>query len=365
MTFTVLGIGTAVPPTTVNQEDAEGLARSLCCRTAEQASWLPSIYRQSGINKRHLCHGRDAIDDIVHRTHLSNSIFVPTDTNRDTGPTTAQRMQHYRQEAGPLATRAAVEALGNSGVAPREITHLITISCTGFFAPAVDIALIRELHLRPDTQRTHVGFMGCHGALNGLRVARAFAEADAAARVLVCAVELCSIHYHYSWDPQQIITNALFADGAAAVVGGATEANDWRLAASGSYVFPDTENAMSWNISDHGYAMTLSKRVPELIARNLRTSVQQWLDGQGLRVQDIGSWAIHPGGPKILSSVGDALGLSEQQTAASREILADYGNMSSPTLLFILQRLRKAQAPRPCVALGFGPGLVVEAALFT
>ncbi len=239
----------------------------------------------------------------------------------------------------------------------------MTVSCTGFAAPGFDLGLIQSLELRPTVERTHVGFMGCHGALNGLRVARAYADADPAARVLLCAMELCSIHYHYAWNPKRLVGNALFADGAAALVGMAGAA-DWCASAAGSCLFPRSAHAMTWSIGDHGFDMTLSAKVPGLIADNLRPWLEQWLRGLGLVIADVGSWAVHPGGPRIVSAVESALDIGGTQTQVSREVLAQFGNMSSPTVLFILQRLREAGAPRPCVAIGFGPGLVAEAALF-
>jgi predicted naringenin-chalcone synthase len=252
-------------------------------------------------------------------------------------------------------------------VDPGSLTHLVTVSCTGFHAPGVDIELMKELKLRPTIERTHVGFMGCHGALNGLRVAGAFTRGMAGARVLLCAVELCGLHYHYRWSPKKMVSNALFADGAAAVVGvapSAAPADAWRATASAACLFPDTEYAMTWSIGDHGFEMTLSTRVPDLLARNVRPWLAAWLAECGLRLSDVASWAIHPGGPRVLSAVEEALDLPPDATAVSQEVLAECGNMSSPTMLFVLQRLRARRAPLPCVALGFGPGLATEAALF-
>jgi predicted naringenin-chalcone synthase len=240
----------------------------------------------------------------------------------------------------------------------------VTVSCTGFQAPGFDIELIKKLHLAPTIERTHVGFMGCHGALNGLRVARAYADSQPAARILLCAVELCGLHYRYSWTPRSMVSNALFADGAGALVGAAGDTAGWRAVASGTCVFPDTQYAMTWSIGDHGFEMTLSTHVPGLIAQHLRPWVEQWLAGNGLKLAEIASWAVHPGGPRILSAVEESLGLASEATAVSREVLECCGNISSPTVLFILERLRQRQAPRPCVALGFGPGLTAEAALF-
>ncbi len=369
MSFAILGLGTALPPTRLSHADAERVARAMCCSTPEHAQLVAALYRQCGIASRHILFGADVVRDVLDGTRHTGSPYLPNGADHP-GPTTRQRMKTYEEHALPLALRAAGAALAEAELAPGRVTHLVTVSCTGFAAPGVDIGLMKRLGLRPTAQRTHVGFMGCHGALNGLRVAKAYAEADPAARVLVCAVELCSLHYHYGWNPKRMVANALFADGAAAVVGGgepgasAPGAGDaWRVVAHSSCLFPDSEYAMTWHIGDHGFDMTLSTRVPNLIAANLRPWVERWLDENGLALGDVASWAVHPGGPRVLTDVEQALGLDPAATAVSREVLGECGNMSSPTVLFLLERLRRQGAPRPCVALGFGPGLVVEAAL--
>jgi predicted naringenin-chalcone synthase len=226
---------------------------------------------------------------------------------------------------------------------------------------------MRGLGLPATVERTHVGYMGCHGALNGLRVARGYADADPGARVLLCAVELCSLHYYYGWSPGLMIANALFADGAAAVVGApaaAAPADAWCAAATGSCLVPDSAKAMTWTVGDHGFEMSLARQVPALIAQHVRPWLEAWLAREGVALEEVGSWAVHPGGPRILDAVEEGLGLPRAATAVSRAVLAEHGNMSSPTVLFVLGRLWAAGAPRPCVALGFGPGLVAEAALF-
>ena len=367
MSLALMGFGTAVPTTAVTQTEAAKLAERICCRTEGQAELLPSLYRQSGISKRHLAFSPQVVADILQGTKHSGSVFLPREDAEDLGPTTGQRMQHYVGEAGTLAVQASQQALREAALEPGSLTHLVTVSCTGFRAPGVDIELIKQLGLRATIERTHIGFMGCHGALNGLRVARAFTAALSEACILLCAVELCGLHFHYPWSPKQMVSNALFADGAAAVVGVAPSAapeDAWQAIASGACLFPDTEYAMTWSIGDHGFEMTLSTRVPDLLARYLRPWLADWLGECGLRFDEVASWAIHPGGPRILNAVEQALGLSSEATAVSREVLAEYGNMSSPTVLFLLQRLRARRAPRPCVALGFGPGLATEAALF-
>jgi predicted naringenin-chalcone synthase len=274
-------------------------------------------------------------------------------------------MQRYAEESLPLAEAAAARSLELAAIRPEAITHLITVSCTGFFAPGLDIGLVKRLRLSPTVGRLHVGFMGCHGVLNAMRAARATVIADPASVVLLCAVELCSLHYQYGADSDTLVANALFADGAAAMVGRAsTDREDgWRLISSGSYLLPDAEDGMTWKIGNHGFEMTLSSRVPELICGNLHPWLEGWLAKSGRRLEEIRSWAVHPGGPRILTSVAEALRLPETAMTTSAEILARCGNMSSPTILFVLRRLQEQGRRPPCVALGFGPGLVVEAAL--
>ena len=365
MNLTLLGVGTCVPPHSINQTQAAQVAKAVCCRNDDQASILPSLYRQTGIQNRHMVFAENAVADVLGGTAHSKCEFLPAENRGDLGPTTGQRMKRYVAEALPLAVQSAKQALQRSGVNVGTLTHVITVSCTGFSAPGVDIGLIKELGLAASVQRLHVGFMGCHGAIDALRAALAFVRAEQAARVLLCAVELCSLHYFYGWDPKKMVANALFADGAAALVGAASAGTGepWQVAATGSCLFPQSEYAMTWNIRDHGFEMTLSTRVPGLIAAQLRPWLARWLGEHGLSIADIGSWAVHPGGPRVLAAVEESLGLHAGSLAVSREVLAECGNMSSPTLLFVLDRLRARLAARPCVALGFGPGLVAEAAL--
>ncbi len=365
MSFSIRGIGTAVPVHTVTQTEAAALAHEVFCENEQQERLLSVLYRKAGVKIRHTA--------MPYRTALQwlPAKVGPVETGArpaTRGPTTGERMRFYAEHAPSLAEQAAREALADANVHAREITHLITISCTGFHAPGVDTALIQRLDLRPTTQRVQIGFMGCHGAINGLRVAQALSAADPAACVLLCAVELCSLHYRFQWDPEQIVANAIFSDGAAAIVGGSktmADDNAWSVQTTGSCLLPDSQAAMAWRIEDYGFEMTLQARVPELIGEHLRPWLAAWLAEQGQPLESIRSWAVHPGGPRILSAVEASLQLPREATAASHEILSNYGNMSSPTVLFIIDRLRSSQAPRPCVALGFGPGMFAEAALMT
>lgn len=360
MSLTILGLGTAVPEHTMNLTESLELATTLICENEQQVRLLQVLYRKSGVKNRHTV--------LPYRVALD---WVPPESSTGEkrvtlGPTTAERMQYYLEHAPPLAQRAALRAAEEAAVALADITHLVTVTCTGFTAPGIDIELMRRLQLRPTTQRIQVGFMGCHGAINGLRVAAALTAADPSARVLLCAVELCSLHCRFRWDPERMVSNALFADGAAAIVAaeqaGSRRAN-WRVLATGSCLIPDSTDAMTWRIGDHGFEMTLDARVPDLICTHLRPWLAEWLRQFDHSIESVGSWAVHPGGPRILNAIEESLGLGRDAISVSRQVLSDYGNMSSPTLLFILNQLFQQNARRPCVALGFGPGLVAEAAL--
>jgi len=364
MTCVLAGIGTAVPSHRISQADAAELTKSFCCFTDQQERLLPVLYRRTGVESRHSVLLGPANGSVAGR----QSFYQPARDEFDRGPKTSKRMARYEHEVAPLAIRAAQKALQESRLPPSRVTHLITVSCSGFGAPGFDIKLMKALCLPSDLARTHIGFMGCHAALNGLRVAKSFIESDPDACVLLCAVELCSLHQQYGWNPEQIVANSLFADGAAAVVCVDESNNDtsnWRVAASGAHIVPDSEEAMSWRIGDHGFEMTLSARVPDLIRQELRPWLEGWLKANSFSISQVSAWAIHPGGPRILGACADAAGLDPSLLAASRQTLATYGNMSSPTVLFILERIRSQNVHVPCVALGFGPGLAVEATLFT
>lgn len=369
MALRVSGIGTAVPEYSISQADAAKTWASYAGVEGKRARTIQALYRRSGVKKRHSV----LLDGPNGSSLPTQTFFQPVRFEGDRGPTTHARMDRFESDAPGLAREAAVAALDQAEMEPADLTHLITVSCTGFFAPGMDTTLVDILGLSPTVQRTHVGFMGCHGSLNGLRVALSFADADPSARVLVSSVELCTLHMSYEWDPDALVANSLFGDGAAAIVGvgeggasggGPSTDGPWRLAASGTCRLPASHDAMSWRIGDYGFRMTLSPSVPDIIQANLREWLKGWLGGLGLGLDEIATWAVHPGGPRILSSVGEALELPPEANTVAKGVLSEFGNMSSATILFILERLRQENAPRPCVAMAFGPGLVAEAALF-
>ncbi|HWQ11889.1 MAG TPA: type III polyketide synthase [Roseiflexaceae bacterium] len=370
VTPAILGLGTAVPPHCVAQSYlSEWLAEALAGQPA-LARWVRSLYRLSGIETRHSCLPDASLPP-------GGSRFAPTRSLQE-APTTAERMAIYAREAPAIGVAAARGALADLvGDAPEEVaaaaasvTHLIAVSCTGFFAPGLDLAIADRLGLRHSVERTLVGFMGCSAAFNGMRLAAAIVRARPEARVLVVCAELCSIHAQPELDRVNLTVTSLFADGAAACLvgddphGGRERIELDRFATAYA---PDTADAMSWRIGDHGFRMTLSPQVPRIIGQIAPAAVEALLDGRPRPRH----WAIHPGGPSIVDQVAEALGLSEEQAAPSRAVLRGYGNMSSPTILFVLRELReRLRAGRPAdpqaaVAMAFGPGLVAELAHMT
>ncbi|MFO0807512.1 MAG: type III polyketide synthase [Gemmataceae bacterium] len=358
----LIGIGTALPGPSIAQDQA---AKVISRLTGVDEDWTTSLFHGTRIERRHFSLPPEAVVDALAGTSESGSPFVPH-RDRPAGPSTAARMAVYASVAPRLATAAASSALADANVDSKSVTHLVTVSCTGFTAPGIDTALIRGLALPPTVERVQVGFMGCHAAVNGLRVVRGLLAAAPRTTAMLVAVELCSLHFDYRYGSAGMVPNALFADGAAAAIlrsGTATEG--WALTATGSCWWPDTDDAMTWRIGDNGFEMTLSSKVPSLIAQNLRPWLGHWLSERGLKFADIKSWVVHPGGTRILDMVEGSLELPSRAIEMSRRVLSEHGNMSSPTVLFILDRLRQHGATLPCVVLGFGPGLMAEAALLT
>ena len=365
MSLTLLGLGTASPERSIAQADAATLAAGFNNAEPGRERTLTAIYRQTRIRTR----GSVLLEEPACEP-FAQSFYPPAAAADDAGPTTAARMERYREASVPLAVAAARSALGAGAVTPAVVTHLVTCSCTGFANPGLDLDVVAALGLPAGVHRTHVGFMGCHGAFNALRVADAFATADPRAVVLVICVELCSLHFQYGCRVDSIVANSIFADGAGAVVGvGAehargAESSRWRIIGQTSRILPDSADQMGWIIGDHGFEMSLSAQVPDTLRRHIAPFVAESLAGLGLGPADVQAWAVHPGGPRVLTSVAEALALPPHTLDASHHVLAAHGNMSSATILFILERLIAAGAATPCVALAFGPGLTAELAVF-
>lgn len=362
MSLQIIGLGTSVPKFSYNTELDIQTAKAVLKPTEEQKTWLPEIYKNTTIERRF-----NSLDENDFKNLLQKNEGAGTSGWR--GPSIAERMRYFERDAYPIAIASATEAIKNSGWSQKEITHLISVSCTGIVTPGIDIALLEGINLRGDIGRTHIGSMGCQAAINAFRIASALAK-DSNEKILISAVELCSLHYYCSWSPTHIIANSLFGDGAAAVTCADSQSmgdrpkRSWKLAAVESTVIPNTKKHMGWLVGDFGFEITLNKKVPDIIKKFLKPWIENWLGKLGMNLKDIHSWAVHPGGPKILDSVQESLELDANALDYSRTVLRNYGNMSSPTVLFVVKEMMKADVDMPCLMLGFGPGLSVEAALW-
>ncbi len=319
--------------------------------------WDPAwaeVFAASGVERR-----AAAIDvDAFYR------VGVPGAGGGET-PGTAERMRAHQPAARALGAAAAGRALARAGPGTvAEVGDLIAISCTGYAGPGLDVHLAADLGLDPAVRRLAIGHMGCYAALPGLRTAAALAGASGRGALVTC-VELCSLHLQPARSREEAVCQSLFGDGAGAALVG-PGASGPRIVAARSRTIPGTEQRMGWLIDGNGFRMSLSPRVPAIIERALAPLLAELLDPHGLTVPDVGHWVVHPGGPEILDRVGRRLGLADACLARSREALADGGNRSSATVLFILQSLLDSGEVRPgewIVMLAFGTGLTLEALL--
>jgi predicted naringenin-chalcone synthase len=332
----------AVPDNDVHEafvHFAEGL---LCDRRSRLL--FDRMVKRSGIKRRWSC-----VDP-------SDGFYVP-----GRFPSTGQRMSRYAAEAPALAQKA-VDRLG-LGDEICDVSHLIVTSCTGMSAPGVDLELVRRCGLDPGVERTIIGFMGCNAAINALRLARHIVRSTLSAKVLIVSLELCTLHLQETEDIERLLSFLLFGDGCAAAL---VSAEPMGLALDGFHaeLVPDAADQVTWTVGDMGFDMFLSGKIPATIAGALRGASAKVL--AGTPAEAFGMWAVHPGGRTVLDAVEDAFSLGQGALAVSRAVLRDHGNMSSATVLFVLDALmRDGMHPggRGC-AMAFGPGLTAETMLF-
>lgn len=357
-------IGTLVPENTYLQE-------SICER---MKSWVNGernrrlvhhAYRNSGIGTRYSVLG-DFLEGATDPLFRVGPDGIPVE------PTTRARNDRFAQEARSMAVKLARRSLDQCpDVTPVDVTHVITVTCTGFSNPGLDYYIARDLNLRPDVQRYALGFMGCYAALPALRMAWQFCRADPSAVVLVMAVELCTLHLHFADKMDSLLANAIFADGAASALVTArkppSKHSAFVIDGFSSALIPEGEKDITWKIGDKGFEITLSSYVPGIIGSRIQSLVQPALRIHGLSAEDIGRWAIHPGGKAIVDNIQNELRLRPEQVEASRSVLRNYGNMSSATILFVLKKLLEthdaAAGNERVFAIAFGPGLTVETAV--
>jgi predicted naringenin-chalcone synthase len=276
--------------------------------------------------------------------------------------------QQHALDLSVMAVKSMLQKIPDFDLA--SITHVINVSCTGLYAPGLDIELVRRLGLSPGVQRTGINFMGCYAAFNALKVADAFCAQNKDAIVLIVCTELCSLHFQKSASDDNLISNALFSDGSAAVLvqGNAPSGISLNPIAFRTALVEADDRDMAWAIGDLGFQMRLSTYVPSLIKGGISSLVSSLLENTGKAIDDIRFFAIHPGGKKILESIEQELGLHPDLNEAAYYVLRNFGNMSSPTVLFVLGRVMETLSQNdknePVLSFAFGPGLTLESMLF-
>ncbi|MFS0894092.1 type III polyketide synthase [Microbacterium sp. 179-I 3D3 NHS] len=368
---------TIVPDTVLHQDEVRDVFAQQpdIGRLAQRI--VATSFNVSGIDTRHT-----VIQELSLDTDVDEPVFFDRRSGELLAPGTKLRNDVYTREAARLFVEVARRALdADPDIDAADVTHVITVSCTGFHAPGPEYEIVRALGLSDSVQRYHLGFMGCYASMPALRAASQFCAADENAVVLVVSVELCTLHLRSSEDPDTIVASSLFADGAAAGIVTARAlpagATALRLDRFHTAIAPEGEKAMAWTIGDTGFEMILATTVPQIIGETIIDALRPLYapeDDLAAAFEDhrVGSavahWAIHPGGRSILDRVQEKMHLSDLQLHPAREVLREFGNMSSATVLFVLKRILEeegADAGDRVAAMAFGPGLTAESALMT
>lgn len=351
----IISIGTAVPQYRHEQQKIfEFMSRVYALNETEKRK-LRFVYHRSSIDTRY-----SVLPDFS--TAAGEWGFFPAAENLEPFPSMEKRMKCFHEHAAPLSLKAIEDCLSQHR--DRTITHLITVSCTGMSAPGLDLELLELLGLPADTWRTSVNFMGCYAAVHALKLADVICRADTGSNVLIVCVECSTLHFQKEYTPDNIASATVFADGAAAVLVTGNEAPAGiKIDHFHSSVSVKGKQEMVWELSSTGFLLTLSGYVPDLIKENFNSFVNHALNQSGLKKEDITHWCIHPGGKTILEAVHTSLGFTNGQLQHSYDVLRECGNMSSPTVLFVLKKIMASlDQDRPSRIMGaaFGPGLVME-----
>lgn len=324
----------------------------------EEARKLKALYRATGIENRY-----SVLSDYGREKNFD---FYSNHPDREPFPSTSQRMELFRKEALTLSKYAIHQCLAKvTDFNADEITHLIVVSCTGMYAPGLDIDIVKALGLNSSIERTCINFMGCYAAFNALKLADSFCK-SANAKVLVVCTELCSIHFQKENTEENWLANSLFADGSAALLIESSARKGLNLKPEGFYcdLAMNGEQDMAWGVGDTGFEMKLSAYVPDIIRSGIKRLTQSLLDKVSRKIMDISYFAIHPGGKRILEVIEAELNLNKEQNKYAYDVLRKFGNMSSPTVLFVLNEIWNQLTPgdqgKEILSFAFGPGLTME-----
>jgi alkylresorcinol/alkylpyrone synthase len=338
----ILGVGTATPPHVVTQAQARGVARELFARHHPDIERLLPVFDHSGVERRHFCVPLDWFA-VPHGIEERNGCYL--------------------EAAADLSQSAAHRALADADLTAADVDALFFVSSTGFATPSLDARLVQELGCPPTTRRDATFGHGCAGGVGGLARAARHATTEPGSHVLLVATELCSLTFQGDdWSKANFVSTSLFADGAAAVVVG-TDGDGPEVVADGCVLWPGTEDVMGWQFTDRGMDVVLSRHVPALVREHLAASLADVLAPLGLTVDDLAHHLMHPGGAKVLDAIEEVLPLGVDGVRWSRSVLRDYGNMSAPTALFVLQAFLDGATSRPgelALVSAMGPGFAAE-----
>ena len=350
MSARITSIQTAFPIYSIKQQRALEFMSAINDLSQEESHKLEVLYRATGIENRY-----SVISDY---TGKENGEFFQ---KPDFSPSTSDRLKRYSREALQLSVESAKKCLINRGIEAKAIDHLIYVSCTGMQAPGIDIELVKSLGLRKNVDRTAINFMGCYAAFTALKLAKSICNSSDS-KVLIICTELCTLHFQKGKDDDNLLANALFGDGSSAVlVESKYEGKSLEIKESFCDLLIDGENEMAWQIGDFGFEMKLSSYVPDVIAGGIDTLLSNFN-------QKFDYYAIHPGGKKILSVIEQALNIQREDNKWAHNVLRDHGNMSSPTVLFVLSsifnQLEMQDHDKSILSMAFGPGITLESIVF-
>ncbi len=326
----------------------------------QESDHLKVLYRATGIQQRY-----SVIPD--YGLNGQPYTFYPKNVGLEPFPSIKLRMEQFKSFALDITLTAIDKCCEDQPL--EEITHLITVSCTGMYAPGLDIELVEKLGFNPSIERTAINFMGCYAAFNALKIAEKIATTDSDANILIVCVELCSLHFQKAKEGDTLLANSLFGDGAAAVVVKSKPSSEYNLKLEKFYCNLETsgKEEMTWDIGDFGFEMRLSDCVPDVIERNINHLTTNLLSQLKIDVGDIDFFAVHPGGKKILRVIEECLNIPKEKNQYAHHVLKNYGNMSSPTIIFVLQHIVQSltheDINKTILSFAFGPGITMESML--
>ena len=342
----LLSLATAVPPGVIEQAEAKALARESFGRKA-LFDRLSGVFDNAGIARRHIVAPHEWYGQ-SHGWHDRNALYLGA--------------------AEQLFVDAASAAIEKAGLAPDQIDGVVTVSTTGIATPSLEARAFGRVGFRTDIRRVPVFGLGCAGGVNGLSIASRLAAAEPGTFWLFVTVETCSISIRLdSDDPAAVVATALFGDGAAAAVVTSGKHSLARITGSAEKIWPDTLRIMGWDVEDPGLAVVFDRAIPPFIEAELAEAVDEMCAKLGITRDEIDRLCCHPGGVKVIDAIETALDLNQGELNLEREVLRDYGNMSAPTVLFVLERLLARGLPDRVLMTAFGPGftcagLMLEAA---